>query len=248
MNRKGIFLYRKVEMAIKNRILTGQYEPGQQLPTANELADEFDVSKITITNALANLQRESLIWGKQGKGVFVSETIPVSKQSVVSGSLSKIVQDAERYKVKAFDPEVVNIGEVHFPNDMQKFFGVSTDYITGRIHRLRYLKDTPIYFVETYSPRELAQDITGKELEKKPLLKIFRDKFDIRPAKGEMYIQSISAESDVAQLLEVEAFDPLMHIQVFYWNAAGEPIEAANSFMRADYFKYKIELDRCDIE
>jgi GntR family transcriptional regulator len=248
MNQKGIYLYRRVEMLLKTRILTGQYEPGQKLPTANELAAEFDVSKITISNALANLQREDLVWGKQGKGVFVSDSIPVSKQFVVSGSLNKILQDAERYKVEAFDPEIVVMGEVRFSKDMKKFFGVSSDYRTGRLQRLRVLKDTPIYYLENFLSPELALCITRQELQKKPLLRILRDNFDIRPARGEMYIQSIPAESDIAKLLQVESYDPIMHIQVYYWEVSGEPLEAVNSFMRADYFKYKIELDECDME
>ena len=248
MNKKGISLYRRVEMVIRARILAGQYEPGEKLPTVKELSAEFEVSKITISNALANLQREGLVWGKQGKGVFISESIPFSKQMVVSGSIYKILEDAERYKVEAFEPDTVDMGELHFTKDMQKFFNVSSDYKTGRLRRIRLLKGVPIYFIENTLPVEFAEGITGKELEKKPLLKILRDKFNIKPARGEMYFQSISAESDVAELLRVETYDPIMHIQVFYWKKSGEPLEAANGFMRSDYFKYKIELDQCDME
>jgi GntR family transcriptional regulator len=248
MNKKGIYLYRRVEMLIRTRILSGQYEPGQQLPTANELAAEFGVSKITIGNALANLQRQALVWGKQGKGIFVCESIPIPKQFVLTNPLNKVLQDAERYKVQSFDPEIVVMGEIHFTKDMQKFFNVSSDYKIGKIQRIRLLKDIPIYFVENFLSPEMSKNITKEELQKKPLLKIIRKKFGISPGRGEMYIQSISAESDIAKLLQIETYDPLMHIQVYYWKNSGEPLEAANSFMRADYFKYKIEIDQCDIE
>ena len=247
MIRKGISLYTRVESLLRTRILSGQYEPGQKLPTANELAAEFGVSKITINSALGNLQREALILGKQGKGTYVAESIPVSKQFVLTGPLHKILQDAERYDVQAFDPEVVFMGEIRATRDMQNFFGVSSDYRIGRIRRIRLLKNVPIYFVENCLAADLCSAITKEELQKEPLLRIMQRKLGIFPGRGEMYIQAIPAESDIAKVLHVQTYDPLMHIQVYYWKASGEPLEAANSFMRADYFKYKIEIDECGI-
>jgi GntR family transcriptional regulator len=243
--KNGISLYTRVESLLRTRILSGQYEPGQKLPTAKELAAQFGVSKITINSALGNLQREALIFPQQGKGTFVSESIPVSKQFVLTGPLYKIIEDAERYDVQAFNPEVVNMGGIRFTKDMQMFFGVSSDHQIGRIQRIRLLKDVPIYFVENFLSPEIANSITKEDLQKEPLLRILRKKFGISPGKGEMYIQAVPAESDIAKFLHVETYDPLMHIQVHYWKPSGEPLEAANSFMRADYFKYKIEIDQC---
>ena len=51
MSPRSIPLYVRIESLLRSKILSGQYEPGQKLPTAVELAAEFRVSKITINGA-----------------------------------------------------------------------------------------------------------------------------------------------------------------------------------------------------
>jgi GntR family transcriptional regulator len=56
---------------IRERIASGDYPPGTKLPTARELADEFDISARTVTDALAVLRASGEVIGVRGRGVFV---------------------------------------------------------------------------------------------------------------------------------------------------------------------------------
>lgn len=56
---------------IRERIASGDYPPGAKLPTARELADEFDISARTVTDALAILRESGEVIGVRGRGVFV---------------------------------------------------------------------------------------------------------------------------------------------------------------------------------
>ena len=243
MNARSIPLYARIESLLRSKILSGQYEPGQKLPTAVELAAEFRVSKITINGALANLQREGLIIGKQGRGTFVSESIPVTKQFLITGAIHDVLLDAARYEVKTFEPRVITVGETRVPKVLQTFFKVSNDHQIGWIERIRLLKGVPIYFVENFMSPAIAKYLTKSELSKKPLLKIIKEKSGLSIGRGEMYLEALPAEADIARVLDCQTYDPLIHIQVYYWLSTGEPLETANSYMRADYFKYKTEID-----
>jgi GntR family transcriptional regulator len=243
MNPRSIPLYARIESLLRSKILSGQYEPGQKLPTAEELAAEFRVSKITIKGALANLQREGLIIGKQGKGTFVAESIPVTKQFLITGAIHDVLLDAARYEVQTSEPRVITVGETRVPKVLQTFFKVSNDHEIGWIERIRLLKGVPIYFVENFMSPDIAKSLTKTELSKKPLLKIIKEKNGTSIGRGEMYLEAVPAESDIARLLDCQTYDPLIHIQVYYWLSTGEPLETANSYMRADYFKYKTEID-----
>jgi GntR family transcriptional regulator len=243
VNSRNIPLYARIESLLRSKILSGQYEPGQKLPTAGELAAEFRVSKITINGALANLQREGLIIGKQGKGTFVSESIPVTKQFLITGAIHDVLLDAARYEVQTSEPRIITVGETRVPKVLQTFFKVSNDDKIGWIERIRLLKGVPITFVENFMSPAIAKCLTKTELAKKPLLKIIKEKKGITIGRGEMYLEAVPAEADIARLLDCQAYDPLIHIQVYYWLSSGEPFETANSYMRADYFKYKTEID-----
>lgn len=56
---------------IRKRIGDGTYPPGSKLPTARELADEFDISARTVTDALRTLRESGEVIGVRGRGVFV---------------------------------------------------------------------------------------------------------------------------------------------------------------------------------
>ena len=68
----------EVEQAIKNSIADEMYKPGEKLPSERELVDQFQVSRVTVREALRNLQRSGLVTVKRGiyAGAYVSEPTP----------------------------------------------------------------------------------------------------------------------------------------------------------------------------
>jgi GntR family transcriptional regulator len=55
-----------------NLIENGTYEPGQQLPSENELAAQLGISRPTLREALLNLEQERAIIRRHGVGTFVA--------------------------------------------------------------------------------------------------------------------------------------------------------------------------------
>ncbi len=66
-------LYRQIYHALREEIQSGHYPPGAQLPTEAELMQRFGVSRVTVRNALALLQREGLLVRIPAKGTFVRQ-------------------------------------------------------------------------------------------------------------------------------------------------------------------------------
>ncbi|GAA2142184.1 winged helix-turn-helix domain-containing protein [Actinomadura napierensis] len=56
---------------IRERIATGTYQPGTKLPTTSELADEYDISTRTVSDAFRILRESGEVVGVRGRGVFV---------------------------------------------------------------------------------------------------------------------------------------------------------------------------------
>lgn len=66
-------LYQQIMDGIKQRIATGDWAPGQKLPSVRELAVEAGVNPNTMQKALAELEREGLLYAKRTAGRFVAE-------------------------------------------------------------------------------------------------------------------------------------------------------------------------------
>lgn len=69
-------LYLQIKEHFKNLILTNQLSSHDQIPPEREIMEQFNVSRITVTNALTELVKEGWIYRIPGKGSFVQEHIP----------------------------------------------------------------------------------------------------------------------------------------------------------------------------
>jgi putative hydrolases of HD superfamily len=65
--------FKKIANSIRAAILTGEFEPGAQLPPGRELAEFFSVAPMTIQQAVRTLRDEGFVTSRMGSGVFVSK-------------------------------------------------------------------------------------------------------------------------------------------------------------------------------
>jgi GntR family transcriptional regulator, arabinose operon transcriptional repressor len=90
-------LYKNIEHAIKEKILNGEYKPGSRLLSETEMTDLYKVSRITIRNAMNNLESENFVERIRGKGTYVrngedySQSIEPNEQSSSEKKISLIV-------------------------------------------------------------------------------------------------------------------------------------------------------------
>ncbi len=235
-------LYSRIESIIKNKILTGQLEPGSKLPTEAELITRFGVSRITIRQALSRLETEGFIIRQRSKGTFVSDDIPTTKQIIFSGGVRDIISDSKRYETKPFGIQTMKVGETRAAKRVKDFFNLTKNDEINRIQRLRLLKGMPIYFLENYMPFDIAKHLSVKELSEEPLLELLKKKIGIKIERGEMYIEAIPVGPQIAKILKCQIYDPVVLIQIYYWFPSMKPFQHVDIFIRSDCFKYKIEL------
>ncbi len=65
--------YREIAGDITDRIRSGEYPPGSQLPSYTKLADLYSVSVSTAQRSIGLLQDRGLVLGSQGRGLYVAE-------------------------------------------------------------------------------------------------------------------------------------------------------------------------------
>lgn len=70
---RGPHLSTLVASSISREIAQGRLKPGDQLPTEQQLAQTFGVSRNVVREAIARLRSEGRIWSQQGRGAFVAD-------------------------------------------------------------------------------------------------------------------------------------------------------------------------------
>ncbi|EMD28744.1 GntR family transcriptional regulator [Amycolatopsis azurea] len=85
--RSGVPAFRQVAADLRQKISTGTYSPGDQLPSERELTEAYDVSRPTVRDAINMLKSEGLVTSEHGRGVFVRP--PATIQRIARARLSR---------------------------------------------------------------------------------------------------------------------------------------------------------------
>lgn len=86
--------YLQVLRALRDRIASGRYPVGTQLPTEADLCEEFAISRHTVREALRRLTEQGYVKRRQGSGTLVLSTDPAANYSHYMRSLADLFQYA----------------------------------------------------------------------------------------------------------------------------------------------------------
>src|SRR5512143_1003820 len=68
----GVPVYVQIRESLRSDIIQGALKRGEQLPSENELAARYNVSRMTIRQSIEDLVDEGLLYRRQGVGTFVA--------------------------------------------------------------------------------------------------------------------------------------------------------------------------------
>jgi GntR family transcriptional regulator len=89
-------LYQQIVDGVKREISEGRLAPGAPLPSFRALAEKLLVSVITVKRAYEELEREGIIYRKQGLGTFVSEEGAARSREAKRAQAAALIAEALR--------------------------------------------------------------------------------------------------------------------------------------------------------
>jgi GntR family transcriptional regulator len=89
-------LYQQIVDGIKREISEGRLVPGAPLPSFRGLAEELLVSVITVKRAYEELERDGIIYRRQGLGTFVADTADLRSREVKKQRAVDLLREALR--------------------------------------------------------------------------------------------------------------------------------------------------------
>ena len=229
-------LYYQLKTVLLDQILQGKWVVGEFLPSENQLAKEYQVSRQTVRRALAELQREGRITTHKGKGSIVAQP--------------KLEQDLLRFYslARSFSKGSGRVSSRILHRDR-----TITDPVVARhlrieptapvvvISRLRYLDGEPIMLETSYLPSSMCPG-----LEKKGHLDALYDHLEmaygVYISRAEEYLQAVSATPEEASHLDLPHGTPVFLVERVSYTSDDQAVEFRHSVIRGDRFRYKVEL------
>lgn len=232
-------LYVRIKELLRSRIVDGVYQPLQQLPSETEMMAAFHVSRITVRQALGDLENEGLIFRLHGKGSFVSK--PKAFQDL--GRLQGFGEAMRRMGYETFS-RVVGISTITPSTQIREVLKLGKRARVIELRRVRFLNREPISFDISYLPVALGQRLAREDLASRDVFVILENDYGLSLGHADLQIGSTLADSQLAAQLQVAEGSPVLHIERTTHDADGVPIDYEHLFYRGDAFQYRVRVDR----
>jgi GntR family transcriptional regulator len=208
---------------LRQRIAEGVYLPGAALPSENQLAAEFDVSRPTVLKALAYLKQDGWIESQQGKANFVRGK-PTARRTVPAHAQAALDAD------ESAGVEVLAVAPVLADARVAGMLGIAEGTPVYRRARRTVGEDGPVDLVTTYLPVEVAVGSAATKAEPidGSLLAHLAERKGIRGDYAVEWTTARHPAADEAELLGLDAHAPVLAISIAVYTAAGEVVLATD--------------------
>lgn len=231
--------YAQVRDTLRKQILEGSLEPHQKMPSENQMIEMFGVSRITIRQALNDLENEGLIFRVHGKGTFVSK--PRAFQDLTQ--LQSFGEAMHPHGYETYS-KVISIKEVKGAPAVLERLGLPKKGAVTEIKRVRYLNREPMSVETSSLPVEIGRKLVKSDLSTQDIFLVLENDLRILLGTAELVIGAHLSDEVQSRLLGLEVESPLLHIERLTCSVTGNPVIFEHLYHRGDSFRYKVHVER----
>ena len=218
--------------------MTQSSPPGTPVPPERTLAEEFDTSRTTVRQALAELVVEGRLERIQGKGTFVAK--PKVAQSL------QLTSYTEDMRAQGLEPasRLLEVGYMNADADLADLLRIREGARVLRIERLRLANDEPMAIEATHLSAKRFPGLRRHLTKYSSLYSALSAEYGVHLAQAEETIETALATPREAALLGTDTGLPMLLLSRHSLDEEGEPVEWVRSIYRGDRYKFLARLTR----
>ncbi|MGM0922062.1 MAG: GntR family transcriptional regulator [Bacillota bacterium] len=227
-------LYKQVEHVLEEKIISGHWEVGSQLPTEQELSDLFDVSTITVKRAVIELVNKGYLFRQRGKGTFVSGAV---KEQDINSFIALTTDSEEEHPHELISFSIEDAGI-----EVAEKMNLHIDSQVIKIKRLKTENSIPQALEYTYLPAAKCPGLTPDDINNELIYNLLKGKFNIALGRAKAFIKPFIVLNEQAKLLSVEPGSAVFEWERFTYTKQEEIIEYSKFYIRQDKETYYTEV------
>lgn len=225
--------YIEIHNQILSRIEAGEWRSQERLPAERDLALEFNVSRMTLRQAVQTLVDEGILERKVGSGTYVAEQ-KVSERALGVTSFTELMAATGR------TPHTVTVSyktTTPSASEIEHLQLDSTDKVLI-MERLRLGDDEPILLERTTLPVQLIESFTRGALTES--LYATLASAGVYPGHAEQTITATLANERLSELLQIKRGDPILSVRQVSYDQHDTPFEYVRSYYVGERFEFTV--------
>ncbi len=232
-------LYYQIQQRLLTQIREGVYQPGQSLPSEQEIAEQLGVSRMTGRHALKSLRDLGVTYSVQGKGTFIS-AIKLEKdyRQVLS-----FTEEMQARGTKA-SSQVLAFEVIPADDEAAGALQITPSDPVISLRRIRCADGQPLAIEWSRIPQRLCPELIATFRPEGSLYETLEQRHGIRFAIVDEIVEAGLAKPAEARMLHIRARTPVFLFTRISYVQSGEPSEFVKSIYRADRYKIVNRLTR----
>lgn len=225
-------VYYQLAEELRNKIDEGIWPPGHCIDSERMLAEEYNLSRMTVRQAIGELAQAGLLTKEKGKGTFVCE--PKLRQRDIMSFTEMMESSGIDFKT-----EIVSFDRIDADEDM--YTQLKADELF-KIQRLRIVKDVIIAEEIIYLPCSTVPDLERKDLEGS--FYEYLDNHGLSVNSTDTSIQAILVDDYYRGLFRLNENVPLLKVSSKSYALDERLLFIEDSVYRSDKYTLEINISR----
>ena len=206
-HNSSIPLYIQIKNFVRENIISGEHEAHSRVPSERKLAEQFGVSRLTVTKALKELEQEGFVYAKVGKGTYVA---PIQKIDQRLETLTSFTEEMES-KQRTAKSRVLSAGIEAADTAVANALQISVGTPVFRLERIRIANDQLIALETSHIVYSLCPQIMeNHDFTCESLYKVLEEIYGIQLTIAHQTVESRLATPYEASVLEFSVSNPVL--------------------------------------
>lgn len=228
--------YESIAEQIRKRILNQSYQIGSLIPDQISLAQEFNVSRMTIKKALDILAMEGLIYRQRGSGTYVMKSALLHSEDVLVHEYPGLTRQMEGRDIQS---QIIEF-DAEFPSEtVQEQLMLTENQPVYKIVRLRIVDSGLRILEHTYMSTDLVKGLSEK-IVKGSIYRYIQEELGLQFGGAYRKIHADKPTSYDQEYLNCKPDDPVLEVSQVVFLKDGRPLEYSRSRNRYDARGYTV--------
>jgi GntR family transcriptional regulator len=235
-------LYQQIKGLILQALQSGEWKPGEGIPSEMELAARYRVSQGTVRKAIDELASHHLLIRRQGKGTFVA----THAEQQVQYRFLKLMPDLGDPKSEGpAQRKIIDCKRLRANADIARALAIRSGDAVLQVRRVLSFAGSPTILEDLWLPGTPFKGLTAERLSEYdgPMYALFETEFGVRMVKAEEKIKAVMPDSAQCKLLEIKANTPLLSVERLAYTYNDTPMELRRGFYVTDTHHYHNDLN-----
>ncbi|MBC7954997.1 MAG: GntR family transcriptional regulator [Cytophagales bacterium] len=231
-------LYQQIKVLITRSLQSGEWKPGESIPSEVDLAARYKVSQGTVRKAIDALADENLVVRRQGKGTFVA----THAEEKIQYRFLRLTPDVG--EVGGLQRRFIDCRRMRAPADIARSLELKAGDAAVQVRRLLYFRNKPVVLDDIWLHGLLFKGLTAERLSEYqgPMYGLFETEFGVRMIRAEEQLRAVAADAAGAELLELDVGAPLLSVERLSRTYGDKPVELRRGLYNTQAHYYRNEL------